>query len=167
MTSEPILCFDGDAAGQKAAFRALDTALPLLQPGQSLRFAFLTSGLDPDDLIRQQGPDAMREVLDRAQPLADVLWQREWSASDWSTPERRAGLEKRLRQLVSEIQDQGVRSHYGQIIRERLDTAWNVSRPQTEPAVWPPENVSRPLQPNAQLELQKAWIFGRTTEQFQ
>ena len=130
MTSEPILCFDGDAAGQKAAFRALDTALPLLQPGQSLRFAFLTSGLDPDDLIRLQGPDAMREVLDRAQPLADVLWQREWSASDWSTPERRAGLEKRLRQLVSEIQDQGVRSHYGQIIRERLDTAWNVSRPQ-------------------------------------
>ncbi|MEM7751751.1 MAG: DNA primase, partial [Pseudomonadota bacterium] len=130
MSSEPILCFDGDTAGQKAAYRAIDTALPLLQAGQSLRFAFLSSGLDPDDLIRQQGPDAMRDVLNRAQPLADVLWQREWNASDWSTPERRAGLEKRLRHLVSEIKDQGVRSHYGQVLRERLDAAWNINRGQ-------------------------------------
>ncbi len=128
MSSEPILCFDGDAAGQKAAYRAIDTALPLLQAGQSLRFAFLSSGLDPDDLIRQQGSDAMREVLNHAQPLADVLWQREWNASDWSTPERRAGLEKRLRHLVSEIKDPGVRSHYGQALRERLDAAWNIDR---------------------------------------
>ncbi len=136
MSDEPILCFDGDAAGQKAAYRAIDTALPLLEPGHSLRFAFLTGGLDPDDLIRQQGPEAMRDVLDKAQPLADVLWQREWAVSDWSTPERRAGLEKKLRQLVTEIKDTSVRAHYGQVLRARLDAAWNIPNAQdaTQPA---------------------------------
>ena len=132
MSDEPILCFDGDAAGQKAAYRAVDTALPLLEAGHSLRFVFLTGGLDPDDLIRQQGPEAMRDALNKAQPLADVLWQREWAVSDWSTPERRAGLEKRLRKLVTEIKDPGVRNHYGQVLRARLDAAWNFSREQSD-----------------------------------
>ena len=73
---EPTLCFDGDGAGIKAAYRALDLALPLLQPGHSLRFALLPEGQDPDDLLKAQGPDAVRAVVEAAQPLSEMLWQR-------------------------------------------------------------------------------------------
>ncbi len=135
LAPEPVLCFDGDAAGQKAAHRAIETALPVLKPGHSLRFAFLSDGLDPDDLIRQQGPDAIRAVLDRSKPLAEVLWQREWDAGDWSTPERRAGFEARLRTLVSQITDPGVRTHYGLALRDRLQAAWQ------NPTAAPPQKT--------------------------
>ncbi len=125
MASEPVMCFDGDAAGRKAAYRALDTALPFLKPGYSLRFAFLPDGLDPDDLIRQQGASAIRSVIDQAQTLADVLWQREWDAGDWSTPERRAALEANLRALVGQIEDPDVKSHYNRmLLRDKLYNAW-------------------------------------------
>ena len=124
MSDEPILCFDGDSAGRKAAFRAVDTALPLLEPGRSLTFAFLPDGLDPDDMIRQQGNDAMEAVLRRARPLADVLFEREWSLGDWSTPERRAGLEKQLRECVSKIADPAIRGHYTHDMAQRLRAKW-------------------------------------------
>ncbi|MES1180181.1 MAG: DNA primase, partial [Hyphomicrobium sp.] len=74
---EPVLCFDGDSAGLKAADRAVEVALPWVKPGYSVMFAFLPTGLDPDDLIRQQGADAMTQVLARTRPLIDVLWERE------------------------------------------------------------------------------------------
>jgi DNA primase len=128
MTSEPILCFDGDSAGKKAAFRAIDTVLPLLKPGQSVRFAFLPDGLDPDDLIRQQGPEAMEAALAAALPLAQVLFDREWAQDDWSTPERRARLEQQVRLLVARIEDASVRSHYEQDMRRRLQAAWGNDR---------------------------------------
>ena len=124
MCPEPTLCFDGDSAGQRAAHRAVDVALPLLGPGRSLHFAYLPKGLDPDDLIRDQGAGAMRRVLGARQPLAQVLWDREWQAADWSTPERRAKLEQRLQTLVRQIADSSVQSHYEQIIRTRLREAW-------------------------------------------
>lgn len=124
MTAEPILCFDGDSAGQRAAFRAVDTALPHLKPGASLMFAFLPDGLDPDDLVRQQGPAALDACLGRARPLVDVLFEREWGHGDWSTPERRAGLEKALRDLIARIEDEAVRAHYRRAIGEKLSTAW-------------------------------------------
>lgn len=124
MTPEPILCFDGDSAGKKAAFRAVETALPLLRAGHSLGFAFLPDGLDPDDLIRQEGPEALNLVLQRALPLAEVLWQREWGAGQWQTPERRAALEQQLFQLLEKIGDQAVRTHYQRAIRSKLFDAW-------------------------------------------
>jgi DNA primase catalytic core len=124
MTPEPILCFDGDAAGQKAAYRAVDTVLPHLKPGFSVAFVFLPDGLDPDDMIRQQGADAMKACLAAAKPLSEVLFDREWAAGEWTTPERRARLEAQLRALVVKITDASVRGHYGQAIAERLDKAW-------------------------------------------
>lgn len=131
MTAEPILCFDGDTAGKKAAYRAIDTVLPLLKPGQSVRFAFLPDGLDPDDLVRQQGPEAMEAALKAAKPLAQVLFDREWEQDDWSTPERRARLEQQIRLLTARIEDGSVRSHYEQDMRRRLQTAWGQDRTST------------------------------------
>ena len=124
MTPEPILCFDGDAAGQKAAYRAVDTVLPHLKPGISVAFVFLPDGLDPDDMIRQQGADAMKACLANARPLSEVLFDREWAQSDWTTPERRARLEAQLRALILKIGDPSVRGHYGEAIAARLDQAW-------------------------------------------
>ncbi|MCC7253990.1 DNA primase [Hyphomicrobium sp.] len=124
MSAEPILCFDGDSAGKRAAFRAVDTALPHLKPGASLMFAFLPDGLDPDDLVRQQGPAALDACLGRARPLIDVLFEREWGQGDWSTPERRAGLEKTLKGLIGRIADESVRAHYRQSLGQRLTAAW-------------------------------------------
>ncbi len=133
MSDEPILCFDGDSAGRKAAFRAVDTALPLLEPGRSIKFAFLPDGLDPDDLVRQQGPDAMEAILGRARPLADVLFEREWATGDWSTPERRAGLEKQLREHVAKIADPAIRGHYTQDVATRLRAKWGQQNRPSQP----------------------------------
>ena len=96
MASEPILCFDGDQAGRKAAFRAIDVALPLIRPGKSLSFALLPEGQDPDDLFRASGPGAIEEALAAARPLAEMLFLRETDAQVFDTPERRAALERRL-----------------------------------------------------------------------
>jgi DNA primase len=124
MASEPILCFDGDSAGRKAAHRAIDTVLPHLKPGTSVRFAFLPDTFDPDDLIRQQGPDAMETVLREAKSLADVLWEREWGLGDWSTPERRAKLEQQMYALIGTIEHESVRGHYVDDVRDRLARAF-------------------------------------------
>ena len=125
LAPEPILCFDGDAAGRKAAFRAVETVLPLLKPGFSVRFAFLPGGLDPDDLVRQKGPQAMEEELGRTRALFDVLWTREEEAQDLSTPEHRAAFEARLNTMVGRIGDATVRAHYERELRETL---WTLNR---------------------------------------
>src|SRR6185312_715108 len=109
---EPILAFDGDAAGQKAAHRAAHLALPLLKAGYSLRFAFLPEGEDPDSLVGQRGQEAMRALLDAALPLSEVLWRGETEGKDFSTPERRAGLEKTVSGLAAEITDAKVAEYY-------------------------------------------------------
>ena len=120
MTGEPVLCFDGDQAGLKAAWRAADLALPSIQPGRTARFALLPEGKDPDDLVRSEEPDAFRTVLADARPLADLLWMRETSGGLFDTPERKAELEKALRDLTGRIRDESVRFHYQQEMRERV-----------------------------------------------
>ncbi|MCG8360946.1 MAG: DNA primase [Kiloniellales bacterium] len=124
LTREPVLCLDGDQAGRRAGYRALERALPLLQPGFSLRFAILPAGQDPDDLIRQHGAAAFRQVLDQARPLADLLWQREFEAEALDTPERRAGLRRRLREAVGQVRDTDVREAYRQEMEARFDQAF-------------------------------------------
>src|SRR5262249_51393104 len=90
LAPEPVLCFDGDAAGRRAAFRAVETVLPLLKPGFSVQFAFLPGGLDPDEFVRQHGAAAFRQVLDKASPLFDVVLEREEQGAPALTPEQRA-----------------------------------------------------------------------------
>lgn len=124
MADEPILCFDGDRAGQKAAYRAADLALPHLKPGKSLRFALLPEGQDPDDLARAGGRLAVDEVIGAARPLADMLWAREAEGGMFATPERRAALEARINELSNGIRDEIVRKHYRQDLTDRLRAAF-------------------------------------------
>jgi DNA primase len=120
MAPEPILCFDGDAAGERAAGRAAERALPLLEPGKSLRFATLPAGEDPDTLILKFGPMAMRKILDGALPLKEIVWTIERRAHSLDTPEQRALLEKRLRERAAQIPDRQLRWNYQQFLMERL-----------------------------------------------
>jgi DNA primase len=120
MADEPILCFDGDRAGQKAAYRAADLALPHLKPGKSLRFALLPEGQDPDDLARSSGRGAIEEVISAARGLADMIWSREVEGGTFATPERRAALEARIGELSNGIRDEVVRRYYRQDLAERL-----------------------------------------------
>jgi DNA primase len=124
LADEPILCFDGDKAGLRAAFRAIDVALPLLAAGKSLRFALLPEGQDPDDLVRAAGRSAVEAVLAAAQPLVDMLWSRAWEANPTDTPERRAAFEARLLGEIGGIGDETVRRHYRDAIGERLTAAF-------------------------------------------
>jgi len=110
--AEPILAFDGDAAGLKAAHRAAHLALPHLAPGYSLRFAFLPTGEDPDSYIAGNGPGAMSLLLEAAIPLSQLLWRAETEGKDLSTPERRAGLEHSLKEIVDRIGDAKVADYY-------------------------------------------------------
>src|SRR5207253_562781 len=120
MADEPILCFDGDRAGQKAAYRAADLALPALLPGKSLRFALLPEGQDPDDLARSGGRGAIEEVISAARPLVDMLWSREIEGGSFATPERRAALEARINELANGIRDEVLRRYYRQDLVDRL-----------------------------------------------
>ena len=120
VTAQPVLCFDGDEAGQRAANRTIDLALPLIGPGRSLRIAVLPPGKDPDDLVRQDGREPFDQVIAAARPLADVVWSREAGSGVFETPESRAELEARLRQTTGLITDESLRRHYQQDMRERM-----------------------------------------------
>ena len=118
VSPEPIITLDGDTAGQRAAMRLIDLALPLLEAGQGLRFAMLPQGLDPDDLIRAQGAGAMRSVLEAAVPMVNLLWQRETAGREFDSPERKATLDKTLRAVIATIKDPSIRGHYGEAIKQ-------------------------------------------------
>ena len=128
MAPEPTICLDGDAAGRRAAARAAERALPLLQPGQSLNFAELPPGEDPDSLLKSEGPAALARVLAATQPLAELLWRHTIEGKPLDTPERRAGLRRDLADLVAQIQDPTVRSYYQEDMRRRTDALFATPR---------------------------------------
>lgn len=115
---EPVIALDGDTAGLRAAMRLIDIALPLLEPGRSLRFALMPEDQDPDELLRASGRPAMQKLIDQAQPLVRLLWRRETEGHVYDSPERRAGLDQSLRLALGKIRDRSVRAHYGQEIRD-------------------------------------------------
>ena len=132
--AEPILCLDGDAAGQRAAIRAAERALTILKPGRSLRFATLPAPEDPDSLIKKSGPAAMQAVCDQAISLSDTLWRSKFQPLPIATPEQRAGVEQQIKQALGVIPDQGLQRDYIFDFIRRLREASRPQRPAWQPA---------------------------------
>ncbi len=156
MTSDPVLCFDGDGAGLRAAHRAADLALPHIGPGRSAAFALLPEGKDPDDLVRDAGRAPFDKVLAEARPLSDMIWQREISGSSFDTPEKRAALEAKLKQTIAVIANEDVRRYYQQAIREKLNAFFRPARQSN----WNPSERRSGQQGRKQAQGGK---FGSTT----
>ncbi|MEO1489333.1 MAG: DNA primase [Pseudomonadota bacterium] len=129
MVEVPVLCFDGDSAGQRAAMRAIKRALPLLGPMRSLSIVRLPTGLDPDDLIKERGPQAMEELLTRPGSLLDTLWEFERDAQPLTSPEAKAGLKARLMEHVDTIQESDVRALYRRELLDRFSAFAYPPRP--------------------------------------
>ncbi|HEY0836340.1 MAG TPA: DNA primase, partial [Azospirillum sp.] len=127
---EPYLCFDGDNAGRRAAWRAVERILPHLAPGHSARVAFLPEGEDPDSLIRVHGPGAMQAVLDDALSLAAAVWRMETEGKRTDTPETKAAIKAALEARVDQIADRSVQSFYRTEMRSRVDEAFGWVRRQ-------------------------------------
>tara|TARA_B110000116_G_scaffold131258_1_gene113916 strand:- start:4585 stop:6390 length:1806 start_codon:yes stop_codon:yes gene_type:complete len=120
VVDEPLLCFDGDNAGRRAAFRAAQKVLPLLKPGKSLRFVSLPPGEDPDSLLKTRSCEEFEALLAKAQPLVDIIMELELGANSYSTPEQRASLERKLNNHIQHISDRSIQYHYQQRIRKQL-----------------------------------------------
>lgn len=147
MADTPILCFDGDKAGQKAAIRAAHRALPGIQPGRTLRFALLPGGQDPDDLVSKGGAAAFEAVLEQTISLDELIWRSEHEAMPLTTPEARAGLRKRLGDLAQTIGDGNVRDLYKQEFRRRFDELFAAPQRNFSRAPFQPRGNRRPGQP--------------------
>ncbi len=146
MCPEPIIALDGDKAGLRAALRLIDIALPLLEAGKSLRFCILPEGQDPDDLIKASGASAMQKLLDAAQPMVTLLWQREVEGKNFDSPERRAGLDASLRTALKTIKDPSIRSHYTAAIKELRATLFAPKRQNNwQPGSWKKPKKLPPL----------------------
>ena len=124
----PILCFDGDNAGRRAAERAVERVLPHLKPDQSVRLAFLPQGEDPDSLIKIKGKKAFQEVLDQALPLVEFIWQLETTGREITTPEERAGLSKSLYARINQITDRSVQHYYKEAIKDKVQKKFSADK---------------------------------------
>jgi len=120
MADEPVLAFDGDKAGMRAAGRAMERALSMLRPGKSFRFLVMPEGDDPDSLVQREGRGAIEALIDKADPLVTMLWTSLTAGTAHDTPERRAGLEKKIFQHLNEIADENVRKLYQSEFRDRI-----------------------------------------------
>ncbi len=158
MVERPVLCFDGDKAGQRAAMRAIERALPLLKPSRSLSIVRLPAGLDPDDLINQQGVGAMHKLLDRPTSLLDTLWEFERDAEPLDSPEAKAGLKARLIAQIDTITDQDIRSLYRRELLDRFgEFAYppRDNRPRTAWRNGPARTAPQRLSQDARASLQR------------
>ncbi len=120
LAPEPLMCFDGDKAGQRAAIRVVERSLPLLKPGHSLRFVYLPEGEDPDSFVNGQGHQAFEKLINAGIPLAQVLWSELIGGINIDTPEQRAGLEQKIGRILSEIKDGKIRGYYESDFQKKL-----------------------------------------------
>lgn len=119
----PVVCFDGDKAGRKAAVRAANRALPVMEPGRGLSFAFPPEGKDPDDLAREGGLEAVNALVEGAVPLVEVIWRDLIERNDLKNPDQRARLAAEIRSLLASIKNGDVREAYATALRERFGGA--------------------------------------------
>ena len=159
IADKPVLCFDGDTAGARAAMRAVQRALPLLVPGRSLDFALLPGGLDPDDLIRRDGKEALERVLGQPHSLLDMIWRHEHSAHPLTTPEDKAGLKARLLAHVDMIAERDIRSLYRRELLDRFSAFAFPPRTRTAQS----RSFTRPT-PLARLPVARASELRRAVE---
>ncbi len=123
----PVLCFDGDNAGRRAASRAVERILPLLKPDHSVRIAFLPDGEDPDSLVQKNGKMAMDKIVEQSISLMDMLWEEESNARRLDAPEAKAGLQAALEKRVNAIPDRTVQNFYLSDIKKRIYQAFRTS----------------------------------------
>ena len=161
---EPTLCFDGDAAGRRAASTAMDRALPLLKPGRSFKFVRLEGAKDPDDLLREQGPAALKTALADTRPFVEVLFERERDREPLDTPERRAGLKRRLRDAAALIADKDLAGAYREDLLARYDAVLSASRPERNGEPGPRSGAHRPLGPGSRWRASKDYVAPPTEE---
>ena len=143
LAEEPVLCFDGDEAGVRAAARVVERALPQLNAKRSLRFATLPAGQDPDTMVRDRGRPAMAEIVDTANPLSDQLWKMAVNGRALDTPEVRARAHKQLQDQVARIPDRDLGFRYMEDFRQRLRLPWQGRRQGGSPAFVAPESPVR------------------------
>lgn len=141
LSPEPVLCFDGDAAGARAAARAAEVALPLISTERTLRFATLPGGEDPDTLTARRGAAAFQAVLDGARPMADALYGLVAEGRPAATPEQRAALRNRLSGAAGAIADKALGAEYRRVLLDRFFAASRI-RPGHKP---PPRRLARPV----------------------
>lgn len=152
--SEPVCCFDGDGAGVRAAMRSVDRVLPILKPGYSLRFLFLPDKQDPDEFLKAKGQGEFLKLLDsETKPLKDILWRKYTENQVFNTPEKKALLEKTMKEEAAKIADETVRGYYMQDLQSRLyyeigRGAKSAYRPEFQP--WRERNGSSYLGRRAQ-----------------
>ncbi len=120
----PVVALDGDQAGQRAALRLCDLALPKIGPGKSLRFAIMPAGLDPDDLIKEKGAAGFAELIASAKPMVEMLWKQALGDTPLDTPEARSDFDKRLRVILGKIPDANLREHYKSDFSNRRRDLW-------------------------------------------
>ncbi|MBO7097866.1 MAG: DNA primase, partial [Alphaproteobacteria bacterium] len=151
VVGEPILCFDGDNAGIKAAFRSIDRALPILKPGYSLQFMFLPDKQDPDEFLRAKGAGEFEKLFTNTSSLIDLLWDKNTKNQPADTPERKALIEKNLKEEVMKIEDKDVRMYYAQEIKKRLGEAYGLQSIMPKSA--PKKNIRTNKQPLSDVDL--------------
>ncbi len=153
ISDEPVIALDGDAAGQRAANRLISLALPMLQPGKSLRFSHMPAGMDPDDVLRSdQGVAQMEELLKSATPLVRKLWDSEVTEPPESyTPEQRAAVDKRLNGLIAQIPDGDVKRYYAEAIKQ---FRWEYFRPRD----WAPQFRAKVAKPRSLMTTRASLI---------
>ena len=117
----PVLCFDGDNAGQRAAGRSLERILPILKPDYSVKFAFLPEQHDPDSLIKDEGVGAMNKVIDNAIGIFDMMWAEESKGRNFSQPEAKAGFRTALEKRAKQIANMTVQEFFVYEINQRIN----------------------------------------------
>ena len=121
LVDSPIICFDGDKAGKKAAERVIELAIKNLKPGKNIRFINLDDDLDPDDYVKKNGIKSFFRIANDSISLNDQIWRNFLNKIDISTPEGKANLERELRSILRLIEDKSIRKHYGLFFKECLD----------------------------------------------
>jgi len=116
----PIICFDGDVAGNKAAYRSAINVLQVIKPEHSIRICSLNDNLDPDDYIKEKGKASFGKLINNAKGLSDFIWENEYSKIKSLSPEDLAGFENRIKSLINEIKDETVKNYYKKDYLQKL-----------------------------------------------